>query len=84
MKGAKTYSFGAGREDFKKTIVNPENIEHPKDNPPPNLYSPHKKLGSEAVGFKLKYKLNFYDTERLAKKNNYPAPGRYEDQTSLN
>ena len=31
----------------------------------------------------MKYKLDFYDTARLAKKNNYPAPGTYEDQTAL-
>lgn len=84
MKGSRTYSFGAGREDFKKTVVNPENIEPSRENPPPNLYNPHKTLGAESVGFKLKYKLDFYDTARLAKKNNYPGAGTYEDQTSLN
>ena len=84
MKGAKTYSFGAGREDFKKTVVNPDNIEPSRENPSPDRYHPHKTLGAEAIAFKLKYKLDFYDTARLARKNNYPAPGTYEDQTSLN
>ena len=35
MRG-KTYSFGAGREDFKKTVVNRDNIEPSKENPSPN------------------------------------------------
>lgn len=75
----KTYCFGTGRDQFNKTVVNRERIEPSKNNPAPNNYNPHKPLGEEAVGFKLKYKINYYDDEMTAIKMGVPAPGTYDD-----
>ena len=79
----KTYCFGTGREGFTKTVVNRDRIEPSRNMPPPNSYNPQKPLGAEAVGFKLKYKINYYDAEMTAIKMGVPAPGTYEDQQSL-
>lgn len=82
MKG-KTYSFGTGREGFKTAVVNRENAGIEPSCPGPGTYIPQKPLGDEAVAFKLKYKIDFYDAERIARKRNYPAPGTYEDLTRM-
>ena len=74
-----SYCFGTGREQFAKTVVNRDRPEPDRNLVPPNLYDPYLPLGEEAVGFKLKYKIDFYDDERLARKNNYPGAGTYED-----
>ena len=80
-KGKMTYSFGAGREDFHKTVVNAEHIIQNKGYPdkvsPGPKYTTLKPLGEEGKKFKLKHKLDFYDTERLEKKKNYPGAGTY-------
>ena len=44
-----TYCFGAGREDLEKALGN--------SNPGPQEYSPLKTIGTEALAFKLKYKI---------------------------
>lgn len=51
--------------------------------PAPNNYNPQKPLGAEAVGFKIKYKINYYDDEMTAIKMGVPAPGTYEDLQAL-
>ena len=79
MKGEKTYSFGAGRENFSKTIVNRDNIGCEKTNPGPLHYSPTKPLGEEAVAFKFKFKIVNDMPDVLAKKWGYPGVGTYED-----
>lgn len=75
----KTYCFGTGRDQFATTVVNRERIEPSKNMPPPNNYNPHKSLGEEAVGFKLKYKIHYNDPATLAIKMGVPAPGTYDD-----
>lgn len=44
-KGENTYSFGAGREHFNKTVVNRENPPLDKDLPGPGSYNHLKPLG---------------------------------------
>ena len=39
MTGGKTYCFGAGRDDFNKTVVNREKIPPDPINPGPFLYT---------------------------------------------
>lgn len=82
-KGPRTYCFGTGREAFGKTVVNPENAGPDKGNPGPGEYQPQHPLGTEAVGFKLKHKLNYGDDYHTALKKNIPAPGTYEDVLRL-
>ena len=79
FKGPKTYAFGTGREQFSTTVVNVGNIGADKGNPGPGEYNPLHPLGQDAVGFKLKYRLDFGDADKVAIKRNYPAPGTYED-----
>jgi len=66
-----TYSFGAGREDFRAAVVNepkPYYIGADKKNPGPSEYSPLKPIGREAVAFKLKYKIDYHDPARIARR----------------
>jgi hypothetical protein len=44
-------------------------------NPGPGHYVPLKPLGKDALAFKLKYKLDYHDAGRMARKKNIPAPG---------
>lgn len=44
-----TYCFGAGREHFVNTVVNPENLGADKGNPGPQEYTPLKPLGRDAL-----------------------------------
>lgn len=76
----KTYSFGTGRDQFAKTVVNRDRIEPNRHMPPPNNYSPLKPLGVDAVGFKIKYKINYMNDEMTAIKMGVPAPCTYHDQ----
>lgn len=78
-KGTKTYSFGTGRESFGKTVINPKAIAPDKSNPGPGEYDPQHPLGEDAVGFKLKYKLDYGNPDKIARKRNIPAPGTYEN-----
>jgi hypothetical protein len=82
-KGEHTFSFGAGREHFLKTVVNRENPPLDKTFPGPGSYNHLKPLGQESVAFKLKDKLDFHDVTRLAKKRNIPAPGAYDDPLKM-
>lgn len=82
-KGDHTFSFGAGRENFLKTVVNRENPPLDKTLPGPGSYNHLKPLGQESVAFKLKDKLDFHDVTRLAKKRNIPAPGAYDDPLKM-
>ena len=75
----RTYSFGAGREAFNKTVVNPDNVGADQSIPGPGTYDPLHPLGQDAVGFKLKFKLDYLDDTKRALKRNIPAPGTYED-----
>tara|TARA_B110000285_G_scaffold168476_1_gene188419 strand:+ start:345 stop:683 length:339 start_codon:yes stop_codon:yes gene_type:complete len=78
-KGPKTFSFGTGREAYGKTVLNKENLQSDPLNPGPGTYVPLKPLGQDALAFKLKYKLDYHDAGRLAKKRGVPGAGTYED-----
>ena len=79
MKGPRTYCFGTGREDFCKTVVNRENIGADRGNPGPLEYTPLEPLGAKAKAYKFKYKLDYHDVARIARKHGFPGPGTYED-----
>ena len=83
MKGPRTYCFGTGREDFCKTVVNRENIGADRGNPGPLEYTPLEPLGAKAKAYKFKYKLDYHDVARIARKHGFPGPGTYEDQTAM-
>lgn len=80
QKGKKTHCFGAGREDFKKTVVNPAKITYPDpNNPGPANYINEKPFGSSGVSFSLSYKIDFDHDTTVALKRGHPAPGHYSD-----
>lgn len=80
QKGKKTHCFGAGREDFRKTVVNAAKTTYPDPgNPGPLHYRKEKPFGSSAVRFSLSYKIDFDHDTTVALKRNHPAPGHYSD-----
>lgn len=83
QKGNKTHCFGAGREDFKKTVVNRESKYTDPNNPGPSDYNKEKPFGSTSVSFSLSYKIDFDHDTTVALKRNHPAPGHYEDVAQL-
>lgn len=52
-------------------------------NPGPGAYDPLAPIGENAVKFKLKGKLHYGEPDRIARKEDLPPPGTYEDQLSL-
>jgi hypothetical protein len=80
QKGKKTHCFGAGREDFKKTVVNPQKTTYPDPgNPGPTLYKNEQPFGSTGIGFSLSYKIDFDHDTTVALKRNHPSPAHYID-----
>lgn len=83
VKGDTTYCFGAGREDFNKTVVNRGNLKADPANPGPGTYVPQHPIGHDALKFKLKSRNDYHDPARLALKKNIPPPGAYGDKLAL-
>lgn len=78
-----SYCFGAGREAFNKVVLSKLNLQTEGSNPGPGSYNPHKPLGSDALQFKMKHKINYGDTVVLAVKNNFPCPGYYDQKPAI-
>jgi hypothetical protein len=78
-RGNKSFCFGAGRENFNRTVVNRDKIYSDPDNPGPGYYNDLKPLGQDSVSFKLKYKLDFGDYTKVAIKRGIPGVGTYQD-----
>ena len=78
-KGKKTYCFGAGRDDFNKTVNNINNLDPDPCNPGPLAYTPLKPLGHQTPGAKLIFRHDNLDDDVVARKRAIPGPGTYED-----
>ena len=61
--GDKTYSFGTGRESFKKNVLTKRNLKADAIVPGPGTYDPLAPIGSSALSFKLKHKLYYGEDE---------------------
>ena len=61
--GEKTYSFGTGRESYKKNVLTKECLRPDAQVPGPGTYDPLAPIGSSALSFKLKHKLYYGEAE---------------------
>lgn len=84
QKGTKTHCFGAGRDDFRKTVVNFDKQYGDPGNPGPGRHDVSKFLSSTSPSFSVSFKIDFDHDTKLAKRRNIPAPGAYEDDCSIN
>ena len=92
MKGELTYSFGTGREGFKRTVYN-ERIGNNKRIyqadpivPGPGSYEPLHPIGVGSKSFKLKGKIGYGSVSyagRAAELKGIPGAGTYEDTLSI-
>lgn len=81
VRGNKTYAFGAGREDFAKTVVNDKKYPDP-DVPGPGMYRSIREFGvNDKSGPKIKGKLRNGTPEKEALKAAIPGVGTYKDTT---
>ena len=77
----KSYSFGAGREHFSKTVYNTQTMYPDAVVPGPGSYSDASKLiGVNARKTTLKERKFYLDDDEMAKKLAIPGPGTYNDQ----
>ena len=80
----KTFCFGAGREDFAKTVYNTTNMEADKIVPGPGSYTDSTQLiGVNTRKTTLKERKFYLDDDEMAKKLAIPGPGTYEDSTKF-
>lgn len=76
----KSYCFGAGREDFTKTVYNTGNMFPDPIVPGPGTYTDETKLiGVNARKTSLKERKFYMDVIDYAKKHSLPGPGTYQD-----
>jgi len=71
----KTYSFGAGRDAFARTNTK---------SPGPGEYKPLKPIGTDALKFSIKSRLEYGDPAIMARKKNIPGVGHYPDTLATN
>ena len=82
----KTFAFGAGREDFSKTVVNTTNMPSDAQHPGPGEYvnaDANTMIGVNARKTAIKERKFYMQVERYARKNDIPGPGTYEDTHAL-
>lgn len=80
----KTYSFGAGRDNFDKTVVNTGNMYPDGANPGPGTYTDGSQLiGVNARKTSLKERKFYMEVDRYAVKQDIPGPGSYKDAQAL-
>ena len=76
----KSYCFGAGREDFAKTVVNIGNMPADAKNPGPGTYSDTtKNIALNARKYSLQPRTMYMNTIQAARKRNITGPGTYGD-----
>ena len=79
-----SFSFGAGREHFSKTVYNTSNMYPDAVVPGPGTYTDGTKLiGVNARKTSLKERKFYLDDEEMALKLGGPGPGQYVDQQAL-
>lgn len=80
----KTYSFGAGRDHFCKTVVNTKTMYPDGENPGPGTYTDGSLLiGVNARKHTLKERKFYLDEAKIAMKHDIPGPGTYDESLSL-
>lgn len=83
-KSKKSYCFGAGREDFSKTVSNTKTMYPDQIVPGPGTYADKTlDIGVNARKSTLKERKFYLDDDEMAKKLAIPGPGTYEDQQAL-
>ena len=81
----KSFCFGAGREDFKKSITNENHVKSGQKYPdgvvpgPGNYADETRNIGVNARKWSLQGRTEICDDLYLAKKHNLPGPGTYND-----
>ena len=81
----KTFCFGAGRENFSKTVTNTTNMYPDMANPGPGTYTDGTMLvGVNARKTALKERKFYMEVTRYAEKEAIPGPGSYEDTQAIN
>ena len=83
-KVRRTFCFGAGREDFTKTVYNLSTIAADPIVPGPGTYSDGTKLiGVNTRKTTLKERKFYLDDDEMARKLAIPGPGTYEESTKF-
>ena len=75
-------AFGAGRDDFTKTVVNTGLMYPDPIVPCPTIYNNEEttRIGVNARKTTLKERKFYLDDDEMARKLAIPGPGTYEDQ----
>ena len=80
----KTFCFGAGREDFNRTVTNTGTMYPDYANPGPGSYTDGTQLiGVNARKTALKERKFYMDDTRYAEKQAIPGPGTYEETQGI-
>lgn len=80
----KTFCFGAGREDFVKTVYNPSVIKADAVVPGPGTYTDETTIiGVNARKTTLKERKFYMEDDVRARKLAIPGPGTYNDAQAL-
>lgn len=83
-KQKKSFCFGAGRENFTKTVYNTSNMFADPVVPGPGAYTDDTKLiGVNARKTTLKERKFYLDTTENALKQGVPGPGHYQDTQAM-
>ena len=80
----KTFCFGAGRDDFSRTVVNQPCLDADRIVPGPGTYKDlTRDTGINGKKYSLQARNIYLDDEAMAKKLAIPGPGTYEDQLQI-
>lgn len=83
-KTRRTFCFGAGRDDFSRTVYNTGNMYPDRVVPGPGSYTDKTQdTGVNGVKYTLKQRKFYMTDEETAIKRAVPPPGTYEDQQAL-
>ena len=83
-RAKKTFCFGAGRENFEKSVYNPSLLQADAANPGPGSYTDETILiGVNARKTAIKERKFYMDVITFAQKNDIPGPGCYEEVQGL-
>ena len=75
----KSFCFGAGREDFKKSVYNSKGYPDAVVPGPGNYTDETKTIGVNARKWSLQARNIYLDDDEMARKLAIPGPGTYED-----
>lgn len=75
------YSFGLGRDFYKKAVISKENLTPDKVSPGPAKYNFSTKFGEEAPKYTMRKR---YPLKMLQGKKGSPGPARYNNNININ